>query len=541
MRQLFWRKIPKNIGILPDWYSTRNTHTQIAIDGKMHTAPWLGTEFSISQYNQAIESATSKLATLGIKKKDIVTIIRENHFEIQFLSAALARIGAIPAPLATTNDPNDIIQLLETLQPKKILISSRFASQLITLNVMNQIPSDAIVFLDDYPELFTKAEDTLVWNDITNGPPAPMDPVEDDELMLITHTSGTTNTPKLVMHTANTLWAGTRVELLPIPGGYSKLDDVFVSAIPFSHSRSYTWVTAQFYWKPKTMVAMGDFSPVNADKIISHYKPTIIESLPNVFQLWKKLLFSKPEIFAQIKLYINTFDAVHAAIAQPYLVASNNKAMWAHSWGQSEVGPIAAGIFTKKSFKNNKNSVQMGHLGVAWPGLIKLRVVDSETGNPVKRGTPGLLQIKSDSVAIGYLGNEKFYNQKWEDNWWNTGDIGYLDFWGRVRFVDRAADKIDESSLIEIESILLERIEHCLEVIVLPNKDNPPTIVISMEEGYHLSSRKWSSLTTDLQPFGKVEFIKFSDLPRTPSWKIKRTLLRNKLNLDIKDLDYRFV
>lgn len=367
--------------------------------------------------------------------------------------------------------------------------------------------------------------------------------------MLITHTSGTTNLPKLVMHTANSLWAGTRVELLPVPGGVSRPSDRFLTAIPFVHSRAFTWVTAQFYWGPDEMIAVGDYGQDTVERLLRSEGPTIIESLPNVLQHWKPLVESHPELFEQVRLYINTFDAIHASIARPYVLASSHRnVMWAHSWGQSEVGPMAAGIFTKGSFRRATKAgkeLQMSHLGLPWLGLVRMRVVDPDTGRRVPRGVPGLLQVRSDSIAVGYQNSDEHYRRKWSGSWWNTGDFGYQDRLGRVKFLGRSVDRLQSDSALELETALLDRLPECEEVVVIPNGSSAPVPVLCLRSGGELSDGRWCEVVDGLPPLSPPVVVPMAEVPRTTTWKIKRAGLRERVARSVElqptEADRRFI
>lgn len=539
---------PRNIGMIPEWYATRNRRTRIVVDQPFMTAPWLGTDFDVADYARAVDHVASRLTALGLGPGGTVAVVRENHLEIQLLAAAAARIGALPAMLSADTTALEQAEMLHSLQPDLVLATRRVLARWREEPKGMQELTCPVVVLDADPA-HNLGRGLFTWVDVHPRAAVAVAPVADDQPMLITHTSGTTGVPKLVVHTARTLWSGTRVELLPIPGGFSRRDDVFLSSIPFAHSRAFTWVTAQFYWGPREMVAVGDYSRRTLRRMLEAHRPTIMESLPNVLQYWKPLVSEAPELFQQVRLYINTFDAVHAAIAEPFVMASRHRGvMWVHSWGQSEVGPIAAGIFSKGSFRRAARAgreLQMGHLGIPWPGLVRLRVADAASGGPVPAGERGLLQVRSSSIAVDYRGNSQHYRNKWAGPWWNTGDFGYQDRWGRVFFQDRSVDRLQEESAVELESVLLERFPECDEVVVLPNGDQPPIPVLCLPPEVPLDPQRWQRATQDLGLLSDPVVMGLENVPRTSTWKVKRTALRE--HIDAIDptttarLDRRFI
>lgn len=542
--RLIGRRIPKNIGLIPEGFATRNNHTTIVVDSPMLAAPWLGNSFTIAQYAQAVDFCASRLTSLGVGGRARVAIVRENHLEVQLLAAATARIGAVPAALSAANTEQELVDLLASLQSDALLMSSAVAERFARSGVDASSLASNVVQLDGEAR-----PGAISWHTLSSDRPAVVAPVADDQVMLITHTSGTTNLPKLVMHTANSLWAGTRVELLPVPGGVSRPSDRFLTAIPFVHSRAFTWVTAQFYWGPDEMIAVGDYGQDTVERLLRSEGPTIIESLPNVLQHWKPLVESHPELFEQVRLYINTFDAIHASIARPYVLASSHRnVMWAHSWGQSEVGPMAAGIFTKGSFRRATKAgkeLQMSHLGLPWLGLVRMRVVDPDTGRRVPRGVPGLLQVRSDSIAVGYQNSDEHYRRKWSGSWWNTGDFGYQDRLGRVKFLGRSVDRLQSDSALELETALLDRLPECEEVVVIPNGSSAPVPVLCLRSGGELSDGRWREVVDGLPPLSPPVVVPMAEVPRTTTWKIKRAGLRERVARSVElqptEADRRFI
>lgn len=272
--RLIGRRIPKNIGLIPEGFATRNNHTTIVVDSPMLAAPWLGNSFTIAQYAQAVDFCASRLTSLGVGGRARVAIVRENHLEVQLLAAAAARIGAVPAALSAANTEQELVDLLASLQSDTLLMSSAVAERFARSGVDASSLASNVVQLDGEAR-----PGAISWHTLSSDRPAVVAPVADDQVMLITHTSGTTNLPKLVMHTANSLWAGTRVELLPVPGGVSRPSDRFLTAIPFVHSRAFTWVTAQFYWGPDEMIAVGDYGQDTVERLLRSEGPAIIPAL----------------------------------------------------------------------------------------------------------------------------------------------------------------------------------------------------------------------------------------------------------------------
>ncbi|GAA1855210.1 class I adenylate-forming enzyme family protein [Myceligenerans crystallogenes] len=537
---------PKNIGVLYDWQAERGHRTVVHADRPADIAPGLGTSFDAAALATLVADTSAWLAAAGVERGSRVGIVKENHLDIQLLAAATARIGGLPATISALNRPDDIAIMLGKLEPAVVVIGTGALEKISRVEnyPLAHVPH-VVLGADPIPATSVR---TARIADFSGAATPAVNLRPDDEPMMVTHTSGTTSTPKLVVHTADTNRAGTRVELLPIPGGVSNHRDTVLTSISFAHSRAYPFMIAQFRWAPANIVMVGDHSAAVAERMFERHRPTTVEATPNVYQHWVPIVRRRPELFGQVRMYINTFDTMHSSIARPFVEASRNPAlMWGHSWGQSEVGPIALGIYTKRSLRPGAQGTgtHMNRLGIPWPGIAKVKVVDPVTMREQPRGTPGILMVKATSVCVDYLGDTDRWQDKRDGDWWNTGDYGTKDLLGRIHFLDRGVDRIEHSSAIEIETTLLERIPDAEEVVVLANGDDAPLAVVAMRDGTAFDRDHWTEITRDLPALAEPVVMPWADLPRTSTWKIRRNELRELLGenkvLAAHALDQRFI
>jgi long-chain acyl-CoA synthetase len=156
-------------------------------------------------------------------------------------------------------------------------------------------------------------------------------------------------------------------------------------------------------------------------------------------------------------------------------------------------------------------------------------------GRPVESGRQGEICIRGRNIMTGYLNNpEATAAVFWEDGWFRSGDLGFLDPDGYLYIVDRLKDLIitggENVYPREVEEVLYSRaeIQECA-VIGLPDLEWGERVAafIVLNSGF-------SQVPPDLKSFLKErlssykvpkEFIVVRELPKSSAGKIlKRTL-----------------
>ena len=73
--------------------------------------------------------------------------------------------------------------------------------------------------------------------------------------------------------------------------------------------------------------------------------------------------------------------------------------------------------------------------------VVEIKIVD-EANNEVKHGETGEIWLRSRGTITGYLNNPDGTAAEFQDGFWKSGDLGYLDDRGFLYLVDRKKDMI---------------------------------------------------------------------------------------------------
>jgi long-chain acyl-CoA synthetase len=167
------------------------------------------------------------------------------------------------------------------------------------------------------------------------------------------------------------------------------------------------------------------------------------------------------------------------------------------------------------------------------------RVVDLETGEKVLRpGDTGEIIIRGPQVMQGYWNAPEETARALRNGWLHSGDIGWIDSDGYTYVVDRKKEMIKCRAFsiapAELEAALLEHpdIADC-GVVGVPDAEagEVPNAFVVPRKGCTLDEAALNDyFSTRLAAYKMIRKWHLTDaIPRTPSGKILRRVLRDKL------------
>jgi acyl-coenzyme A synthetase/AMP-(fatty) acid ligase len=485
----------------------RHGDVPVILDRPLDVAPDEGTRHTYRSLAGIVDRLARELSTSGVRPGRQVAIHKTDNVDIALLACAASRIGAIPVLLSPGLDAAVVGTLLARLERPWLVTDN---AKLARLSDPTGIARGVL----SVPLAPAPASAKVIR--ARRGPRQPA---------LITHSSGTTDVPKLAVHCAEALWnrlIPQKIMALPLRGETAAL------CMSFVHSRFYH-ALGVFLGSGSPLLLMVDHEPASVGPLFAQWQPGVVETHPNTFVLWEDLAGADGSPLANVRCFSSTFDAIHPRTVQRLLGASRRPFSWyCQLYGQSETGPVAARWFGRRGAARGNGRL----VGFGIPGFTRIRVTD-DSGRPCKPGTVGHIEARTRGRILTYQGAPDRYAEQLNGQWWRMGDLGRRSWWGGLHLVDREIDRIDSvDSNLEVEDVLMSRLEELREIILIPGMTGAPVPVVCTRTGAPLDLERWRTATADLPEMAEPDQWAFEDLPMTSTWKIKRVALARLLTAE---------
>ncbi len=497
------------LGTLFERAAARHGSNVLILDHDLDVAPEFGRRATVAEVADLVDDLASRLWAAKVRPGQRVVIHKSDSFDITLLACATARIGAVPVLLSPKLDGETVAELVRRTEEPYLLTDQA--------KLENELPASVFKFAERVLLASGRYEGATELAELAGSPRVPAVTMPPDHPTLITHTSGTTGTPKLAVHTGRTLQARYRPQAAVIAPLIPTRETIAIH-VSFVHSRLITALAISLL-RGFPILVLADSEPAHVARLFAQLRPGILEAHPNSFMAWEELADDPRRPLANVKLFSSTFDAIHPRTVQRMLGASRRTApVFGQLYGQSEIGPAVV-----RSFSKRRDLEADGRcVGVAFPGFTEVRVV-SRDGRPPSETNPGYIEVRSDGRIVTYLGEQERYDQQVNDGWWRMGDVGYKTRWGCVHLLDREVDLIEGfGSTLAVEDTLFARLPELTEVIIVPGVDGRATPVVCTKQDRPIDPFTWRRAVAGLPSMADPVQWRQEDLPQTATTKIKR-------------------
>ena len=471
-------------------------------------------QVSFDRMRQRSDQVGGWLAEHGVAPGDHVMLMLGNQVELWESMLAVMKIGAVLLPTTTVLTPGDLRDRIERGLVKHVIANAADAGKFDGLDGFSRIVVGAPV---DGWSSYAEAD---AWTGTR-----PEVAVRSDDPCLVYFTSGTTNRPKMVVHTRVSYPVGhlTTMYWLGLQPG-----DVHL-AISSPGWAKHAWSCFFAPWIAEATVFVFNYARFDASALRQQLDRGGVTTFCAPPTVWRMLiradLGAKPAALR---------EALSAGEPLNPEVIDRVRDAWGltirDGYGQTEMTAIIA---------NTPGSpVKSGSMGVPLPG-VGIALVDPISGEQADEGEIAIdLEQTAPYLMAGYLGVPGT-GAGTADRYYRTGDVAQRDADGVITFIGRTDDIFKSSdykvSPFEVESVLIEH-PAVMEAAVVPA---PEETRLNAVKAYVALAPGWSAdeatalavlqyAREQLPPFQRVRRLEFFDLPKTISGKIRRVELRQR-------------
>lgn len=479
------------------------------------------------------------LRTLGVGPGTRVATLLRKGPELVTTMLAVWRLGGVYVPLFTAFAGKAVefrlrtagvaVVVTDSVQRKKLPASAGDEMLVVMVDDVDERGKDHL-----YSDLLAAAAEE-------DFPPFMQGP---DGALVHIFTSGTTGSPKGVIHPLRQV-AGWHSYLLYGLGVTD--DDVYwCAADPGWAYGLYSSIVSPLAGGTGTLLQTAAFDPVKAWRLIEEQGVTNLTAAPTVYRALRNTFPSVPSRGRLRRLS----SAGEPLTPEVNVWATAQLGLEVHDhFGQTEVGMV----FGNAHHHDLARSVVAGSMGYPLPGWAAT-VIGEEDSTERAPGEIGRVAIDvSNSPAMTFTSyqdpSKTAARFAGEGRYYLLGDLGSRDADGAFRFASRDDDVIIMAGYrigpFEIESMLSEHPAVAESAAVAaPDADRGEVLeaFVVLADGWNASD----ALCAELQQFIKTQYaahaypraIHFvAELPKTPSGKIQRFVLREQRRAEVKTVE----
>ena len=492
---------------------------------------WTYPEFAERAYRLA-----SALQRAGLNRGDRVAALLPNVPPMLEAHFGVPLAGGILVAINTRLHPEEIRYILNHSGAKILLVDGELAKlvepirdglETVDLIVTHEDPAVA-----DFVRIAGPDYEAFLAGG-SPDPPTTWPLSDEEEVIAIDYTSGTTGRPKGVMYTHRGAYLNSLGELLETR---MTSDSVYLWTLPMFHCNGwcYPWAVTAL---GATHVCLRRFDPAEAWRLVrergvTHFcaAPTVLTALVNhpaatEGPLPRKLIVStaaappSPTIIAQV-------EALGAEIVHVYglteVYGPHTVCEWQPHW---------------KELPPEEQARIKARQGVAYLIADDVRVVDEAMNDvPADGETLGEVLMRGNNLMKGYFNDPEATERAFRGGWFHSGDLAVMHPDGYIELRDRAKDIVisggENISTIEVEQAICAH-PAVLEAAVIGIPDDfwgeVPKAFVTLKPGTSATTEELVAFCRGrLAGFKVPKTVEFGDLPKTSTGKVQKFVLRER-------------
>ncbi|MDQ2725040.1 MAG: benzoate-CoA ligase family protein [Actinomycetota bacterium] len=485
---------------------------------------------SYEQLAGDIWAAGNGLAAAGVRPGERVVLVMNDEPALPALFLGAMRIGAVAIPVSTMLTAGELAVIAADAEAAALVVSDAYAGHVAT--IVAGAPTIRVVVTAGPPASVDVGPDPIpvvAWADCGDRTPPPDPGTDDDTAALWLYTSGTTGKAKGAIHRHASLRATADNYARSVLGAGPEDRFYSVAKLFFAFGLGNA-LTFPFAVGGTAILDPGRPTPTRVAELAQRFEPT--------------LFFAPPGFCAA--LVDSGVDA--SVLASVRLAVTAGETLPADLWRRfrDRFGvEILDGIGTTEALhifcSNHPGDIRPGSTGRPVAGY-ECKLLGEDGAEVTAANTPGFLQVRGASIALGYWGRPEATAMAFVEGWLRTGDVYTRDAEGYYAYFGRNNDLIKPGGIwvspAEVEAALMIH-DDVLEAAVVGQRDT---------DGLEISvafvvARAGRSIDPDalllhcrarMAAFKRPRRIVVVDeLPKTATGKVRRFALRDALATEV--------
>lgn len=366
---------------------------------------------------QGINHFGAFLLEHGIKRNAPVLIALPNSAEFFAAFYGVQRAGGIAVPVFPDAGSERIFSLAKLCGAEMIVVPS-------------DLPSEKLDFFRQHAN--ARGFSLVTISKSNAQPEAKFPQIAPDDIAFLQYTSGSTGNPKGVMLTHANLLTNIRQM---IAGMQITADEIFVSWLPVYHDMGLILKTmVPFYLAAQTHLLLTNLRDVRPwlDAVQQHHA-TFTAAPDFAYRLVLRHLDPSEYDLSSLRVALNAAEPVRATTLHDFQESFglNNVMVAGYGLAEATVG-VSMWIPSTANRIDTRGFVSVGH---PFPD-VKIQIVNDGVIQPPNM--VGEIAIRSKANSLGYYQNpEETDKLFWQDGYFLSGDMGYLDEDGYLYIVSR--------------------------------------------------------------------------------------------------------
>lgn len=494
------------------------------------------TAYTYAQLKQAVDRLAVSLLDLGMRRGDRVGLLMPDWPQYTIALYACASIGVVVSPMNPLYRRLEVTTLLNHLEAKAFFMPDQWRG-FSFVELMDEIRSE-IPCLEHIIVAGSAEKDwALDFADMSRGGHGgreaellrehlAVNPVEADDLLEIAYTSGTTGTPKGVVHTHNTRMfhshgLGQRMG--------ANEQDVWLCMTPLFHTTGNCVVQHTALLTGGALVIMGRYSVTNSLSELARCRATISIGVPTMYID----LMNHPE-FGQTDVS-SLRHAIFSGAPMPPEVALSIVDRFSCGILQGD-GTTECGS-NVLSLPDSPIEVIAESPGPPLDVGNEVKIVDPQTTRILPVGELGEICHRGPTNFLGYYRNpEQTAAAVDETGWFHSGDLGTMDHEGNTRLKGRIKDMIvrggENIYATDMEQLIYSyaKVKECQVVGCADQRlgEKTAACIIPKEAGQQITHQEIVEFLADRTVRYLIpDFVlTLPDFPRTASGKVQKFKLK---------------